>query len=96
MSVRKTSREQLARTGNLRVTVESDRAVTVELRALVRRNGSTVTGAKRAVKLTGAGRRRATLHLSKRARNQLKKSGPVKVVVRYTAGSSSGTATPGR
>jgi len=96
VSVRKTSREQLARTGNLRVTVESDRAVTVELRALVRRNGSTVTGAKRAVKLTGAGRRRATLDLSKRARNQLKKSGPVKVVVRYTAGSSGGTATPGR
>jgi hypothetical protein len=93
--VRKTNREQLARTGNLHVTVQSDRAATVDLRALVRRNGSTVTGAKRTVKLTRAGRRGATLHLSRKARNQLKKDGPVRVVVRFTAGSASGTATPG-
>ena len=96
VSVRKTSREQLARTGELHVTVRSDRAVTVELRALVRRGGHTLTGAKKSVRLSRRGKRGATLHLSKKARNQLKKSGPVKVTVRYKAGKTSGTATPGR
>ena len=95
VSVRKTSREQLERTGKLHVTVRSDRKVTIELRALVKRGGKSVTGAKATVTLRRAGKRGKTLELSKKARKQLAKRGPVSVVVRYRAGSTSGTASPG-
>ncbi|MBV9214088.1 MAG: S8 family serine peptidase, partial [Actinobacteria bacterium] len=52
VTVRKTTRQQLAQTGKLHVTVRSNRAVTVELRAIVKHGGKAVTGAKRTLKLT--------------------------------------------
>jgi serine protease len=96
VTVKRTTRKKLARTGKLRVTIVSDRAAKVKLRAIVKRGGKSSTGARRTVKLKKAGTRKLTLRLSRKARKRLKSGRRVTVHVRYRAGKESGLAASGR
>jgi serine protease len=95
-SVKRTSRAQLEKDGHLDVTVKSDRAATVKLRAEIVRGKSVTKDASGTVKLQKAGTRKITLTLSKAARSTLKKHKDASVRVRYSAGNESGTASTSR
>jgi serine protease len=96
VSVKKTRRSKLAENGRLKVTVKSDTAVKVRLRAVVRRGAKSTKGATRTVRLKQAGKRHVTLKLSKKARRALAKHRKAKVRVRYSGGGESGVAKQSR
>ena len=96
VTVKRTSRARLAKSGELRATVRSDRAVAVKLRAVLTRGKSKSTAGTRTVKLGGAGSRAATVRLSRSARRALARSRSSKLVLRWRAGSRTGSATASR
>jgi hypothetical protein len=95
VTVKRTSRRSLARSGQLRATVRSDGPVTVKLRAVLTRGKSKSTAGTKTVKLGGAGSTKAVVRLSKSARRALR-SGESKLVLRWRAGSRTGSATATR
>jgi subtilisin family serine protease len=96
VTVKKTSRSKLAENGRLKVTVKSDTAVKVKLRAAVRKGGKSTKGASRTVKLKQAGKRRVTLTLSQKARKKLASSKSARVRVTFSGGGESGVAKQAR
>ena len=96
VTVRRTSRAQLAKTGRIKVVVRSSKAAKVGLRAVYRRSSRARkrTGAKRTVSLTRAGTKTFTLRLSRAARRDFKRYKRPVLVVRYRSGERSGTARP--
>jgi serine protease len=93
VSVKRTTRKKLAASGKLRATVRASGAVTVKLRAVLIRGKSKRTAGKATVELKAAGRRGVTVKLSRSARNALARSSRYRLVVRWRAGSRTGTAT---
>jgi subtilisin family serine protease len=87
----KKTRRQIAQDGRVKVTVKSDTAVKVKLRAIVRRDGRSTTGARRTVTLRQAGKRTVALKLGDKARSALAKKG-AKLRVTYAGGGESGVA----
>ena len=96
VTVKRTTRARLARTGRLKAVVSSDRAASVKLRAVLTRGKSTTTAGSRKIKLGGAGRKSGYVTLSKSARKALARSSKYRLVVRWRAGSRTGTATASR
>lgn len=88
----KKAREQIAEDGRIKVTVKTDTAVKVKLRAAVVRGGTSTTGAKRTVTMRQAGKRTVSLKLSDKARQALSRKGEAKVRVTYSGGGESGVA----
>jgi subtilisin family serine protease len=96
VTVKRTTRAKLAKSGRLKATVRSDRAVSVKLRAVLTRGKSRSTAGSKTVKLGGAGRKSASVRLSKKARSALARSKKYKLVLRWRAGSKTGSATASR
>ena len=96
VTVRRTSRRQLARSGRVKAIVRSDRAVRVKLRAVLTRGKKKSTAGTRTVKLGGAGTKSTTVKLSRSARRALARSSRSKLVLRWRAGSKTGSATASR
>jgi thermitase len=96
VTVRRTTRSQLARTGQLKATVRSDRAVSVKLRGVLTRGKSKSTAGTRTVQLGGSGSRGVVVRLSKSARRALARSNRYRLVLRWRAGSRTGSATATR
>jgi subtilisin family serine protease len=96
VTVKRTSRAQLAKSGRLSVTVRSDRAASVKLRAVLTRGKSKSTAGTRTVTLGGAGSKTAGVRLSKSARKALARSSKYRLVLRWRAGSQTGSATASR
>jgi subtilisin family serine protease len=92
----KKARKQIAEDGRIRVTVKSDTAMKVKLRAAVVRGQRSTTGARRTVTLAQAGRRTVVLKLRDKAREALARKGNAKVRVTYSGGGESGVAKTGR
>lgn len=92
----KKARRQIAEDGRVKVTVKSDTAVKVKLRAAVVRGGKSTTGARRTVTLRQAGRRTVALKLNGKARDALARKGSAKLRVTYSGGGESGVAKPSR
>jgi thermitase len=95
VTVHRTTRAKLGKSGRLRATVSSDRAVTVKLRAVLTRGKSKSTAGRAKVTLKGAGRRTVVIKLSRAARRELTRSGS-RLVVRWRAGSRTGSAAASR
>ncbi|MFL5780559.1 MAG: S8 family serine peptidase [Thermoleophilaceae bacterium] len=87
----KKARKRIAADGRVKVTVRSDTAVKVRLRAAVLRDGRSTTGARRTVTLKQAGRRTVALKLSDKARAALAKK-HARLRVKYSGGGESGVA----
>ena len=96
VTVKRTTRAKLAKSGRLVATVTSSGAASVKLRGVLTRGKSKSTAGTRTVKLTGAGRRGATVTLSRSARNALARSSKYRLVLRWRAGSQTGSATASR
>jgi hypothetical protein len=96
VTVKKTTRAKLAKSGRLSATVRSDRAATVKLRAVLTRGKSKSTAGSKTVKLGGAGTKKATVKLSRSARRALARSKKYKLVLRWRSGSKTGSATASR
>jgi subtilisin family serine protease len=96
VTVKRMTRSQLARGGRLKATVRSDRAISVKLRAVLTRGKSKSTAGSKTVKLGGAGSRRAVVRLSRTARKRLASSSRYRLVLRWRAGSKTGSATATR
>jgi hypothetical protein len=96
VTVKKQTRAQLARSGRLTVTVKTDRAASVKLRAVLTRGKSKSTAGSRTVELSGAGTRKAGVRLSKSARKRLASSRKYRLVLRWRSGSKTGSATASR
>jgi subtilisin family serine protease len=96
VTVKKTTRAKLAKSGRLVATVRSDRAATVKLRAVLTRGKSKSTAGTRTVTLGGAGSKKAGIRLSKSARRALASSSRYRLVLRWRAGSQTGSATASR
>ncbi|MEA2403696.1 MAG: thermitase, partial [Thermoleophilaceae bacterium] len=95
VTVPRTSRARLARTGKLRVVVSSTKPVTVGLRALFKRSRSarrSHSAALRTVRLSRPGRRTFTLRLDRATRRALLRYRRSTLGVRYRAGKRVGTA----
>jgi hypothetical protein len=88
----KKARGQIAKDGRIKVTVKSDTAMKVKLRAAVVRGQKSTTGARRTVTFKQAGKRTVTLRLSDKARAALARKGHAKVRVTYSGGGESGVA----
>jgi subtilisin family serine protease len=95
VTVKRTSRQRLARSGRLTAVVRTDRAVSVKLRAVLTR-AKTRTAGKATVRMRGAGRRTVVVKLSRSARRALARSSKYRIVVRWRAGSRTGSATATR
>ncbi|MDQ3933374.1 MAG: S8 family serine peptidase [Actinomycetota bacterium] len=96
VTVKRTTRSRLAKSGRLRATVKSDRAVTVKLRAVLTRGKKKGTAGTKTVKLGGAGSKKATVTLSRSARRALARDRKARIVLRWRAGSKTGSATATR
>ena len=96
VTVKRTTRAKLARSGRLSATVRSTGAANVKLRAVLTRGKSKSTAGTRTVKLGGAGRKAATVTLSRSARRALARSSKYRLVLRWRAGSQTGSATASR
>jgi subtilisin family serine protease len=96
VSVKRTTRARLAKTGRLSVTIRSDRGASVKLRAVLTRGKSRSTAASRTVTLAGAGTKSAAVRLSKSARRALARSSRYRLVLRWRAGSQTGSAAASR
>ena len=96
VTVKKTTRSKLAKSGRLKARVTSDRAVTVKLRAVLVRGKQKSTAGTKTVKLGGSGSRSASVSLSKSARKKLASSSKYRLVLRWRAGSKTGSATASR
>ena len=88
----KKARKQIAEDGRIKVTVKSDTAVKVKLRAAVVRGGKSTDGARRTVTLDRAGKRTVELKLREAARKALARNGDARVRVTYSGGGESGVA----
>jgi subtilisin family serine protease len=82
------SRTRLARKRKVHVTVKASRKVSVALRAIAGRH----TLARKRVKLARAGKRTATVRLSKRAARYLRRHKHARFSVRWSGGGQHGTA----
>ena len=96
VTVKRTTRAKLARSGRVKARVRSDRAVRVKLRAVLMRGKRKSTAGKKTVKLSKAGKKTAYVKLSKKARRALARSKKYKLVLRWRAGSQTGGATASR
>jgi hypothetical protein len=96
VTVKRTTRAKLAKSGRVSATVRSDRAITVKLRAVLTRGKSKSTAGTKTVKLSKGGKKGASITLSRKARNALAGSKKYKLVVRWRAGSKTGSATASR
>jgi hypothetical protein len=96
VTVKRTSRARLAKSGRLSVTIRSDRGVSVKLRAVLTRGKSKSTAGSRTVSLGGAGTKTAGVRLSKSARRALARSSRYRLVLRWRAGSQTGSAAASR
>jgi subtilisin family serine protease len=96
VTVKRTTRARLAKSGRLSVTVRSDRAASVKLRAVLTRGKTKSTAGTRTVALGGAGSRTAGVRLSKSARRRLASSSKYRLVLRWRSGSQTGSATASR
>jgi thermitase len=96
VTVKKTTRAKLAKSGKLAAKVTSDRAATVKLRAVLVRGKKKSTAGTKTVKLGGAGTKSASVRLSQSARNKLRSSSKYRLVLRWRAGSKTGSATATR
>jgi subtilisin family serine protease len=96
VTVKKTTRAKLARSGRLVATIRTDRAATVKLRAVLVRGGKKSTAGARTVELAGAGTKKAGVRLSKSARRRLASSSRYRLVLRWRSGSKTGSATASR
>jgi hypothetical protein len=96
VTVKRTTRSRLAKSGQLKATVTSDRAVSVKLRAVLTRGKKKSTAGTKTVKLGGSGSRAAVVRLSKSARRALARSSKYRLVLRWRAGSRTGSATATR
>lgn len=92
VTVKKPKRSKLEQSGRLRVTVRSDTAVKVKLRAAVRKGKKSTKGARRTLKLKRAGKRTVTLTLSQKAREKLANNKQARVRVTFSGGGESGVA----
>lgn len=93
VTAKRKSRKRLARTRRLRVTIRSSKAVRVKLRAVIRKsNGKARRVGRRTVRLKSAGRKRATLRLSRRGARRLKRNRRASLQVRYRGGGHRGVA----
>jgi subtilisin family serine protease len=88
VTVKRVGRKRLARKRKLRVTLKSNRRVTVRLRAVAKRH----TLARKRVKLAKSGKRRTTVRLSRRAARFVKRHPRARVRVRWSGGGRHGTA----
>jgi subtilisin family serine protease len=88
----KKARRQIAEDGRIKVTVKSDTAMKVKLRAAVVRGERSTTGARRTVTLDHAAKRTITMKLSQKARDALARKGSAKLRVTYSGGGESGVA----
>ena len=96
VTVKRTTRAKLAKSGRLAATVRSSGAATVKLRAVLTRGKSKSTAGSRTVKLGGAGKKSASVTLSRSARSALARSSKYRLVLRWRAGSQTGSATASR
>jgi subtilisin family serine protease len=96
VTVKRTTRAKLARSGRLKATVRSDRAASVKLRAVLTRGKKKSTAGKKSVSLGGSGRRSVVVKLSRSARRALARSSRYRLVLRWRAGSRTGSATATR
>jgi thermitase len=96
VTVKRTTRARLAKSGRLSVTVRSDRAVSVKLRAVLTRGKRKSTAGTRTVTLAGSGSKTARVRLSKSARRRLASSSKYRLILRWRAGSQTGSATASR
>jgi serine protease len=96
VTVKRTTRAKLAKSGRLAATVRSTGAASVKLRGVLTRGKSKSTAGTKTVKLGGAGRKSASVTLSRSARNALARSSKYKLVLRWRAGSQTGSATASR
>jgi serine protease len=96
VTVKRTSRAQLAKSGRLSVTVSSDRDATVKLRAVLTRGKSKSTAGTRTLTLSGAGSKKVGVRLSKSSRRALARSSKYRLVLSWRAGSQTGRATASR
>jgi hypothetical protein len=93
VTVKRIGRKRLARKRKLRVTVKSNRKVTVRLRAVVRRSHTkTRTLARKRVKLRKAGKRTVSMKVSRKGARYLRKYHKAKVKVRWRGAGRHGTA----
>jgi subtilisin family serine protease len=92
VTVKRTTRSRLAKSGQVRATVKSDGAVSVKLRAVLTRGKSKSTAGTKTVKLGGSGSRKAVIRLSRSARKRLASSSKYRLVLRWRAGSKTGSA----
>jgi thermitase len=96
VTVKRTTRQRLAKSGKLKASVRSDRTVTVKLRAVLTRGKRKSTAGTKTVKLSGAGSKGATVRLSRSARRALARSSRYKLILRWRAGGRTGSATATR
>jgi subtilisin family serine protease len=96
VTVKKTTRSKLAKSGVLKAKVKSDRAVSVKLRAVLVRGKKKSTAGTKTVKLGGSGSKSGSVRLSKSARKKLASSSKYRLVLRWRAGSKTGSATATR
>ena len=96
VTVKRATRKSLTHGGKLKVTIVSDRAATVKLRAFIKRGTKSSTAARKTVKLKKAGTRKTVLKLSSKARGKLSSSKNSTVQVSYRSGKESGLASSGR
>jgi serine protease len=96
VTVKRTTRAKLAKSGRLSATVRSDRAASVKLRAVLTRGRSKSTAGSRTVSLSGSGTKSAAVRLSKSARRALARSSKYRLVLRWRSGSQTGSAAASR
>ena len=94
VTAKRRSRARLVRTRRIPVTIRSSKAVRVKLRAVMRKSGARPRRiGRRTVRLTGAGRKRTVLRLSRRGARRLKRSRKAALQVRYRGGGHRGVAS---
>ena len=94
VTAKRRSRKRLLRKRRIPVTIRSSKAVRVKLRVVMRRSGRKArTLGRRKVKLAGAGRKKATIRLSRRGVRRLRRSRKAALQVRYRGGGHRGVAS---
>jgi subtilisin family serine protease len=95
VTVRRTTRSKLAKSGRLTATVKSDQAASVKLRAVLQNGKRRSTAGTATVRLSKAGSKRVTVRLSKSARRAMR-SRKSRLTVSWRSGSETGSATAAR
>ncbi|HEX8067571.1 MAG TPA: S8 family serine peptidase [Thermoleophilaceae bacterium] len=90
--IRRTTRARLAKSGRLRFSVATDRAVKVTVRAVLSRTRRRGTAGRGSVTLRAAGSRSASVRLTRWARRELARHRRARLVLRWRGGTASGSA----